>query len=86
MTTAKKTLVDRLHNDDLYKLALGKASSDGERLAIEKIVDDFVGAFADALEPLVEQANNDPEFAQELERTLADTETLIKQNTGSHGS
>lgn len=86
MTTAKKTLVDRLHNDDLYKLALGKASSDGERLAIEKIVDDFVGAFADALEPLVEQASNDPEFAQELERALADTETLVKQNTGSHGS
>ena len=82
----RKTLVDRLHDDDLYRLALGKAPSDTERKIIEKIVEDFVGAFADALEPLVERANNDPEFARELDRALADGETLVNHNTGSHGS
>lgn len=87
MTVTKGvTLVDRLRDDDLYRLALNKASSDTERKTIAGIVESFVGAMSAALAPLVEQANSDPELAQELERALASIGTLVTPGTGSHGS
>lgn len=67
----------RLHESDKFKDAMGRARTDEERQKVQAAVDAFVGSFADVLGPLIERAQSDPEFAQQLGRVLAERQQVV---------
>lgn len=73
----KADFIKRLREDDLYKQALAKAKDDNERAAIARIVEGMVGNFADKLGPVIERAQNDPVYAEQLKRALVGDQQVL---------
>lgn len=64
--------IKKLRSDVLYRQALGRARTPEERKAIASMVEGMVGSIGDVLGPLIDKARQDPEFAKQLGRALAE--------------
>lgn len=73
----RSDFIKRLHEADRFKQAMAAARSDAERAAIKKLVEEFVGGFADVLGPMIDRAEKDPAFAQQLGRVLAEGKGVL---------
>ena len=83
---SKKDFIDNLHSNEKYKQALASARNDAEREAIKQIVEGFVNSFATVLAPLIEQAQKDPEFAQQLGQSLNEKQVVLSTDGPTTGS
>lgn len=63
-------MLKQLRNDDLFKASIDKVDEQ-KRKEIASIVEDFVGAFADAIDDIITQVKEDPGLAQHLNEALA---------------
>jgi hypothetical protein len=73
----KEDFLKTLRNDPLYQSALKSAKTDEERKRVIAITEDFVGQFADVLGPLINRAENDPVFREQMKRSLVEDEGVI---------
>lgn len=77
----REDFLKRLREDPAYREALGRAKNAAERKFIQKVVEDFVGPFADILGPAIEQAESDPEFAAKLGQALVEKQSVLSQQS-----
>jgi len=73
----RKEFIERLHADPKYQEALAAARTDAERQQVAGMVEAFVGSFADILGPLIERAESDPIFAEQLGRSLIEQRDVV---------
>lgn len=83
----KEDFIDRLHNADKFKAALAAARSEAERRMVKALVEEFVTSFAEVLAPLIDKAQTDPKFAQQLGRSISEnSDVLSTSNSVISGS
>lgn len=73
----RSDFIQRLHQSEKFKHALAQAKDDKERAAIRAATEQFVSAFADVLGPLIERAEQDPEFARQLGQALVERQSVV---------
>jgi hypothetical protein len=76
----REDFIKRLREDPKYREALGRARTAEERKAISRIVEGFVGSFANVLGPAIEQAEQDPAFATKLGRALIEKQDVLSKS------
>jgi hypothetical protein len=84
----KGELLKNVHANPLYQAALRSARSDAERQRIVQLVEGFVGDIAETLEPMIERARADSEFAQQLGQALVGQQRVVtseRVNSGLSG-
>lgn len=75
----REDVLKQLRSDPLYKSALKAAKTDEERRRIIATTEAFVGQFADALLPIINKAESDPLFREQLQRSLVSGEDVVSQ-------
>jgi hypothetical protein len=78
--------IKRLHEDPKFKHALASVKTDAERKAIAHTVEEFVGSFGDVLGPILDRAQNDPEFARQLGQALNERQGVVTTEPVKSGS
>jgi hypothetical protein len=73
----KQDFLKRLYESDRYKQALAAARTPEERARLAGLVTEFVGSFADVLAPLIDRAQRDPAFAQQLGRAVMERQRVV---------
>jgi len=73
----RQDFIKHLRQSDKFKAALSAARTPEERAQVKALTEEFVGGFADVLGPIIERAQNDPEFAQQLGRSLAGQQIVL---------
>lgn len=73
----RSDFIKRLHESPRFKAALEMARTDEERKTIQAAAEQFVDSFASVLAPLIDRAENDPEFAEQLGRRLVDPQGVV---------
>ena len=76
----REDFVKRLREDPRYREALGRARTVAERKAISELVESFVGSAGAILGPIIEQSQNDPEFASQLARALLEKQGVLSKS------
>jgi len=73
----KEDFIKRLQQSDRFKSALAAARSPAEKAQVKALVEEFVSGFAEVLGPLIERAETDSEFAQQLGRSLVEQKVVL---------
>lgn len=73
----REDFIQRLHENAKFKHALEQARTEEERKAIAAATEKFVATFADILGPLIERAEQDPLFAEQLGRALSENQHVV---------
>lgn len=85
----RSDFIQRLRESEKFKSALATAKDDDERKRLTAAAEQFVDSFASLLVPLIEKAENDPEFAMQLGRQLVERRGLVTASdpamSGSNG-
>jgi hypothetical protein len=77
----REDFIKRLREDPSYREALGRARNAEERKAISRLVEEFVGNFAEVLAPAIAQAESDPDFAAKLGRALVEKQDVLSKQS-----
>lgn len=72
--------IKRLHQTERFQAAVLAARTEEERRAVIAAAEQFVDSFAVVLAPLIERAENDHEFAQQLAGQLISRSAVITIN------
>jgi hypothetical protein len=79
--------IKHLHESATFKAALRAAPTDAERAQIKATAEQFVDSFAAVLAPLIERAERDPVFAEQLGRRLVgEVEVVTASDPATSGS
>ncbi len=78
----KKSLIDRLKKDPMYRDALKMAPSDAERRRIIATAEGFLTQFVDGLTPVAGKLQQDPALASQLLEALKSGAPVIKESDG----
>ena len=73
----REDFIKQLRQSSNFKAALSAARTPEERAQIKALTEEFVQSFADVLGPLIERTQEDPEFAHQLERSLAEKQIVF---------
>lgn len=73
----RSDFIDRLHQSEKFKHALAQARDENERKAIQAATEQFVATFADILGPMIERAEQDPDFARQLGQALVEGQNVV---------
>lgn len=78
----KEDFIKLLHENPLFQHAMNSAKTDDDRRKIAAIVEGFVGNFASVLSPMIKEAQDNPEYAAQIQQLLMKGDQVI---TGSEG-
>lgn len=79
--------IKRLREDKQYREALGRCKTPAERKAVATFVETFVGTVGNIMGPVIERAEQDPEFAKRLAMALAEHKPVLSNSqTPTSGS
>lgn len=62
----KEEYIKKLHEDEVFKSVVSKATSDADRRAIQAFTEEFMMSFVDVLEQLRSTAEADPDALQKI--------------------
>lgn len=82
----KSDFIKRLRQSPTFKAALAAAKTPEEKATVAAAAEEFVSSFAEILAPLIERAQNDPEFAAQLGRQLAEQHGVVTSEPAKSGS
>ena len=88
MTTmwSKEEFLKQLHSNDKYLRAIKEARSEDERKRLAAFGNEFVASFAEILAPLMQQAKDDPKFAERLNKAIAERQQVLTSKAQTSGS
>ena len=83
---SRQDFIKMLRSSPNYRAALGKARNSEERKLVSAVVEEFVGNFGELLGPLIERAQQDPAFAQQLGKALINDNDVLSTDGPTSGS
>ena len=86
---SREDFLKKLRSDPLYQNALKAAKTPEEKKRIIATTEAFVSQFADVLAPLIQRAETDPLFREQMQRSIAEGDAVVTdvelETSGSQG-
>jgi len=74
---SKADFIKRLHESESFKRAMSQTRTNGERKRVAAAAEEFISTIAEVVGPLLERLRDDPEFREQLARSLAERQGLV---------